>query len=486
MGQVASRRGRLMVGGVMLLLAFGCGRGSSSPPAAPTVQDINSSTSAASPVDVAIEINGSSFQSAPGEVRFTQGTNVAQVVPLAAAWSDTNIVVRVPSTGSTGTFTVPGTVSVTVHTSGGISNSVDLALVQTPVFSVGNVQWALTTPLPKALRGLRAEPIPVDATRAYVVVAGGNDGSANVATVLSGALGQDGQIATWSTTTSLPSPRAHHGMVAAHPANTRVAASARYVYVIAGQEKQSDTPGGTATVYYASVSTLNGSVGAWATTPPLPRALVGPAVTLYNGYIHVVGGLLSDGTRSSAVYSAPVGADGKLGAWETSAKSTVVPLAFADCFGFGGSLYLVGGDAGNSTDPNEQGGAGIASVQLAPVSGGVVGTWTFTSAMVKGRKKHNTWTAFGQVLGAEGVYNGSPGSVELERTLVLSDGTLGAWNGITANANQIHANVYNAATLVSPIRPPNAGPRFLLLGGQAFATSPPGALSNAVYYNTAP
>ncbi len=77
-------------------------------------------------------------------------------------------------------------------------------------------------------------------------------------------------------------------------------------------------------------------------------------------------------------------------------------------------------------------------------------------------------------------------SLELERSTIQGDGTLTPWNGITANVNQIGANVYNAAALVSPIRQPGGAPRFLLLGGQIFTGTPPGALSSAVYYNNAP
>src|SRR2546427_4994336 len=76
--------------------------------------------------------------------------------------------------------------------------------------------------------------------------------------------------------------------------------------------------------------------------------------------------------------------------------------------------------------------------------------------------------------------------LELERSVVQSDNTLASFNGITSSANQIGANVYNAAVLVSPLQSPTATPRFLLLGGQTFSATPPGALSSTVYYNNAP
>ena len=125
-------------------------------------------------------------------------------------------------------------------------------------------------------------------------------------------------------------------------------------------------------------------------------------------------------------------------------------------------------------------------MQVASARNGIVETWAAGASIIKQRRKHITWNAFGQAITAQGVYEGSPGSLELERSVVKSDGTLEPWNGITSAVNQIGANVYNAAAVVSPLQSPTAKPRFLLLGGQAFSGSPPGPLTATVYYNSAP
>src|SRR5579863_1435374 len=109
----------------VLLVGCGSGGGSAPPPPVPSILNINSSTTPSSPVGLPIEINGSGFQSAPGKVVFTQGSITASVVPNSSGWTDTGIVVTVPST-----LTTPGTVNVTVVTSGGTSNPVTLTLVQ--------------------------------------------------------------------------------------------------------------------------------------------------------------------------------------------------------------------------------------------------------------------------------------------------------------------------------------------------------------------
>ena len=91
------------------------------------------------------------------------------------------------------------------------------------------------------------------------------------------------------------------------------------------------------------------------------------------------------------------------------------------------------------------------------------------------------------MIDAEGIYDGLPGSLELERSQINPDSTLASFNGITSATNQINANVYNAAAVVSPLQSPAATPRFILIGGQAFTSlTTPGIITGTVYYNSAP
>ncbi len=483
----------VMLAAVVLLAGCGSGgKGSSKiTPPVPSILNINSSTNPSSPVSLPIEINGSGFQSAPGQVVFTQGSITATVTPPASAWSDSGTVAAVPAGNGTTNFTVPGSVTVTIVTSGGTSNAVTLSLVPMLTFDVNNVTWATTTALPVALSGLRAVVVPgANNTSAFVVVTGGYDGSSNKNTVYSEVLNPDGTLTgNWISiaTNPLPTTLAHHGMAEADPANSLVSSTSRFVYVLGGQQNSTDAPGGVATVYRASVDPNTGAVSTWTQLPNnLPESLVGSAVSIFNGQIYVVGGLRSDSTPSPNVYTAAVNSDGSLGAWTKQANPYPMGIAFATAFGFGGKLYVIDGDTANSTDPNSQGGTGTNAVNFATATRGNVGTWLTTSSTVKSRKKQITWTAFGQVIDAEGIYEGLPGSLELERTVVQPDSTLTAWSGITNNINQIGANVYNGAALVSPLPSAANTPRFLLLGGQTFTMTPPGALSNKVYYNTAP
>jgi hypothetical protein len=489
-----------VAGGLVLLAASAffltsCGGSNSAtvaPPPVPSILNINNSTDPSSPVGLPIEINGSGFQGAPGKVVFTQASSgiSATITPNSGGWSSSGIAVTVPTGDGTNNFTLPGTVTVAVKTTGGTSNTVDLNLIQTLTFDVNNVQWTTATALPTALTGLRAAAIPASDTSAYVVTTGGFDGTANTSNVYVGAVDPTGKISAWVTSSSvLPETIADHGMVEANSGNSLVSMGSAYIYVIGGQVDSSGTPGGTTTVYNAPFDPSTGAVGTWTQlSSSLPVSLVGPAVTLFNGYVYVIGGLKSAGTPSADVYSAPVNKDGTLGTWTKSPNSYPMGISFATAFGFAGKLYVLNGDTGNSTDPNAQGTAtGTQNVNFASALDGVVGTWTATSTTIKNRKKQITWTAFGQLIDAEGIYNGLPGSLELERSQVNPDGTLASFNGITSAVGQIGANVYNAAAVVSPVNSPAQTPRFILIGGQVFSSlSTPGVITGNVYVNAAP
>ncbi|MCZ6688060.1 MAG: hypothetical protein O7H41_00450 [Planctomycetota bacterium] len=495
--RVSGQRGRLVGWAVIATIAvaipLGCGGGSSSKkkssPALPVIQNINGSSDPASPASTAIEINGLDFGSAPGEVHFTDATdpsNVAIEIPVASAWSDFGIVVVVPAAGCVGNFPIPGTVAVTVVTAGGTSNGIDLDFVDTPSFSVNTVTWMTTTPLPTALRGLGTSPVRVDDVSAYAVIAGGNDGSAHLDLVYTYPLSPDGTLGAWRLeASSLPAPRAYHGMVEANPGNAPLINSAdRFVYVLGGQQDPLDAPGGTDTAFMARVDLTNGSVGTWSQTTTLPEPLIGPTVTIYNGHVYLIGGLRSDGTPTDAVHSARIRSNGTLEPWLQATDPYPVPISFGRVFGFGASIYVVGGDPNGSMDPSEQSGSGQSDVYYASARNGTVGAWTAGSSTIARRKKHILWSAFGQMISAEGIYQGGPGSQVAERSSIQPDGTISTWRGMTGS-NILPIDVFNASAFVSPIRVFGGAPRFMMFGGELLA-SPAGQLSDAVYYNDAP
>ncbi len=474
-----------------------CNGGSSTPPPVPSIQNINSSTTPTSPVGLPIEINGSGFQAAPGKVNFKQGSTSIDVVPAASVWSDTGMVAAVPTT-----LTAPGTVSVTVVTSGGTSNAVTVNLVGTITFNPSAMGWATTMALPKPMTGLRAVAVPgASATGAFAIVTGGYDGTANTNIVWANNLNQDGTVGsttntTWTTITTnpLPGTLAHHAMAEADDTNSLVAVGKRYVCVIGGQVNLTDV-GGTNTVYVASVDSTAGTVGTWtASTNTLPQSLFGLSATVHNGFLYVAGGLNTTGTPVTGVYSAPVNADGTIGTWTTATNTLPTARAFGTMVVFGGILYYINGDLNASIPPNNQG-VGDKDVLYASAVRGAVGTWTLNGNLtIHDRAKGVLFTAYGQFIAGEGVYTGSVGSGEMESSSVNPNNTtnvaLNSWTGLTGSSAQVpKANVYNAAGFTSPLFAPTTnGPRFLILGGQTLTgtTGAGGALSGTVYVNNAP
>lgn len=486
-----------IVAALTILLITGCGGGSgggSTKEPAPSIQNINSSTTPTSPLGLPIEINGSNFQSAPGKVTFTQGSTSVDVTPAASVWSDSGVVATVPSS-----LTTPGTTTVTVTTSGGTSNAITLNLIATLTFNPSAMGWLTTMPLPKPMTGLRAVAVPgTSSNSAFIVATGGYDGTSNTKTVWANNLNQDGTVGSttntaWTTiaTNLLPGTLAHHAMAEADDTNSLVAKGSRFVYVIGGQVNATDA-GGANAVYSASVDSTTGAVGTWtALTNTLPQPLYGLSATVHNGYLYVAGGVNTNGTAVSAVYSAVVNADGSIGAWTTATNALPTPKAFGNIFVFGGIIYYVDGYQSSSATANEQT-VGETTVYYASAVRGAVGAWTQNgNSTIHDRAKGVQFTAYGQVISAEGAYTGSVGSGEMETSTVNASNTgnlaLNSFTGLTGTQDA-KANVYNAAGLTSPLVSLTNGPRFLIIGGQALTgtTGAGGALSGAVYYNNLP
>ncbi len=487
------------IGAALVLTASGflagCRSGSSTPPPDPQIQNINSSTTPTSPVGLPIEINGSGFQAAPGKVNFKQGNTSIDVVPASSDWSYVGAVAIVPSS-----LTAPGTVSVTVVTSGGTSNAITLNLVAPLTFNPSQMQWGTTMALPKLMTGLRAAAVPgTSSSSAFAIVTGGYDGSGNTNTVWANNLNQNGTVGsttntTWTTITTNPllTTLAHHAMAEADDANSLVPVGKRYVYVIGGQVNSGDI-GGTNTVYVSSVDSTAGTVGPWtASTNTLPQPLYGLTAIVHNGFLYVAGGLDTNRNPVKDVYSAPVNSDGTIGTWTTATNTLPTARAFGTMVVFGGIIYYINGDPNASIPPNNQG-VGDTDVYYASAVRGVVGTWTLNGNLTPAnRAKGVLFTAYGQFISGEGVYTGNSGSKEMETSTVNGNNTtnvaLNPWTGLTGTTDP-GANVYNAAGFTSPLFAPTTnGPRFLLLGGQAFTSTPgtAGVLSSTVYVNTAP
>src|SRR5205807_9682498 len=174
--------------------------------------------------------------------------------------------------------------------------------------------------------------------------------------------------------------------------------------VIGGQKFPSDV-GGTSSIYMASVDPTSGAVGTWTLlTNSLPQALMGASATVHNGYLYVAGGLNATGTPVATVYSAPVNADGTIGTWTTAGNALPTARAFGTMVVFGAIIYYINGDP-KASNPNTQG-VGDQDVYYSSAVRGVIGAWTLNGNLtIHDRAKGVLFTAYGQFIAAEGVYN---------------------------------------------------------------------------------
>jgi len=134
-------------------------------------------------------------------------------------------------------------------------------------------------------------------------------GGVDTSAVYAATVNSDGTLAAWSTATSLP---------VATSAAALVVTSNR-VYVAGGII--SGNP--SAAVHTAFINT-DGTLGAWSAAASLPVAISNAQVMVSKKRVYLFGGKVG-GVASSAVYTAPINADGTLGAWTTqSSLSTTI------------------------------------------------------------------------------------------------------------------------------------------------------------------
>src|SRR5579859_1902906 len=188
--------------------------------------------------------------------------------------------------------------------------------------------------------------------------------------------------------------------------------------------------------------TFNPSTISWTSTTALPVGLSGHAIAAATlpgvtptSVVYVVGGGKdsTNAPRDSVLY-ATVSSTGTVGAWT---KTTVLPapVAFAAALVAtpanspvtGSSyLYVIGGDSTASGKP-------VATVYLGTLSAtGAVTGWATTTALPA--PVHSVGAAIfnGNVYVAGGSGTGNAPVATVYRAAINSDGTLGAWQALTA------------------------------------------------------
>lgn len=421
---------------------------------APAVTRVNGVTKPTGLIGMTILIEGSAFGDAKhGKVFFT-GTGGAPIQASIADsindWTDSYIVTSVPAG-------VPNASDITVQTALGTTAPVSFSLITGATFSPSVINWTRTIDLPQPLQGLGAAFVPpansTVNTSNYVFVVGGAADQTNAATtvVYRAAAEQSGALSAWVPMPELPSPRAYHATVAAsaYTASLDTATTGGWLYALGGVD---GTGAAVNTVLVAKIN-LDGSLGPWQSTTPLPGPLYSAGAVVFRGFVYLAGGSSGQGVPTAAAYRAAVNSDGTLGQWQAM-SGLPNGSAFHALLNFGPYLYTVGGDAGAvSTVQSTTSGGEASSTWLARVNlrtGDLASGWTALQAMAKARSKHNTVVGGGYLFTTSGVYAGSPGSSENTYTQINADGTVGSWNGATGTntiGTLLGYDLYNEAAI---------------------------------------
>jgi len=490
--------------GVLLVSALFLACGSNSPPPAmPAITDINGGLSASGTVGSLFVIDGTGFgdlaAATPGySIDFRDATTSAVVASATVdyavgAWKNLFITATVPST-----LVASTTYKVTVTTPNGTSNAVNFLILAAQPY-VPNTVWTKTSSLPAATQGFPTAVATIGAgstATIYVYALGGNTAStstasgkaANTAAVsfnqvdpATGAL----SLATWTQATALPAARGFSAAVVATSFNSRVGGNGT-IYVLGGLDA---TGAATSTVYEASLN-ADGSIpaasaaGTWSTlVTPLPQALFAHGAVIFHGHIYVAGGNDTTGTPVAKVYSAPINADGTLGAWTTLAD---LPdkRAYHQFVTAAGNLYVLGG-TNVAVDPisNVQSAGAQSTIFYEAINiqdGTLTGaTWTTNATgLSKSREKLSAAVAGGGVLASGGLYNGaSSGATEQEFASINTDGSLSGFTTVTGAYTISKATGgYNFYNQSSAYFADTAGkPHVLILGGADVNTGAPHA-----------
>lgn len=233
-------------------------------------------------------------------------------------------------------------------------------------------------------------------------------GTANVYTA---TIDANGVVGAWTTASALPA-----GLGYAQAIITKNRA-----YLIGGFNGSN----AVSTIYTATIN-ANGTLNAWALAPiQLPVLMSHASLVVIKNRVHLIGGYTgsTSTTASNATYTAPINADGTLGAW-TAGPTLPAARVRSAAFTTSNRVYLLGGADINNVY--------TSTVYIAPINeDGTLGTWAAGTALP-------TINGHMQVLSTKnqayifGGHNASAFYSAVYMAPIGADGVLGAWTSITS------------------------------------------------------
>lgn len=225
----------------------------------------------------------------------------------------------------------------------------------------------------------------------------------------------------WQCAAPAPPARDHHVVFSARAGRSDV------IYVGGGTNYREIYDG-----LQRSVIGADGVPGPWTATTPLPRAFAGASALAARGYVVLTGGQVSGAggvqglTRVTDTYTAPIAADGSVGAWKPG-PALPAPRFHHPSVYHDGWVYVVGGQGATEAD------AGVFAARLG--ADGTLGPWQQLRALPEPRSHHAVVVERGAVyviggLGGNAARNPVQHKSVL-RAAIARDGTLGEWRQVS-------------------------------------------------------
>ena len=264
--------------------------------------------------------------------------------------------------------------------------------------------WGSTTVLPFGGRTWHS----LTAYNGYMYVAGGLGSGFNETILVQYApINADGTVGTWNVTTLLPAGRSSHASVARDG----------YLYLIGGAS------GGTLKSDVLRAPILpDGSLGNWTTTTSFSGARVDHACDIIRDRLYLAGGYNAP-NRLDDTQSAPFNPDGSLGAW-TAGTALPIALSTHSLVGYGGYLYIVGGETGATSSF-----ASIFNYSSKIDPEGCTRDWVSAGSYPSPRHLHESVVSNGRLYilgGTDGTYKN-----DVQMATLRADGTPGPWSATT-------------------------------------------------------
>jgi hypothetical protein len=186
--------------------------------------------------------------------------------------------------------------------------------------------------------GTGTDLLQAAAYNGYMYILGGQQASTGaVQTVLYGAIGSTGDIASMTSASSMGTARRNFG----------AAITNGYIYAVGGENASGLKQSGTE---YAAIN-ADGTLGTWGSSTALPNdnqgafsARAGLSVVTYSGYIYAIGGVDSNGnTLQDIQYAQLNSSTGAIGSW---ANTIMLPLKSISrqVFAANGYMYFLGNE----------------------------------------------------------------------------------------------------------------------------------------------